>query len=93
MILHADEATLTVLNESGRKARQKSCVRVCRTSGDSRKPVVLYDCQPSQAGKCAGNFPDGFTGYLHTDGYEVVSLQAAAGNHHSGIPGANAHVR
>lgn len=70
-ILHADETTLTVLNEPGRKARQKSYVWVYRTSGDSRKPIVLYDYQPSRAGECASGFLDGFSGYLHTDGYEA----------------------
>ena len=70
-ILHADETTLMVLQEPGRKARQKSYVWVYRTSGSSEKPVVLYDYQPSRAGECAGNFLKGFSGYLHTDGYEA----------------------
>ena len=70
-VLHADETTLMVLREPGRKARQKSYVWVYRTSGDSRKPVVLYDYQPSRAGECASNFLDGFSGILHTDGYEA----------------------
>ena len=39
--LHADETTLMVLKEPGRKARQRSYVWVYRTSGDSRHPVVL----------------------------------------------------
>ena len=60
-----------VLQEPGRKARQKSYVWVYRTSGSSEKPVVLYDYQPSRAGECAGNFLRGFSGYLHTDGYEA----------------------
>lgn len=70
-ILHADETTLTVLREPGRKARQKSYVWVYRTSGDSQKPVVLYDYQPSRAGECASRFLEGFSGMLHTDGYEA----------------------
>ncbi|WP_243111227.1 IS66 family transposase [Acutalibacter sp. 1XD8-33] len=40
-ILHADEITLTVLWEDGRKATQKSYVWVYRTSGDSERPAVL----------------------------------------------------
>ena len=70
-ILHADETTLMVLKEPGRKARQRSYVWVYRTSGDTRHPVVLYDYQPSRAGECAGRFLEGFTGLLHTDGYEA----------------------
>ncbi len=68
-ILHADETTLMVLREPGRKAQQKSWVWVYRTSGDAKRPVVLYDYQPSRAGECASRFLEGFTGLLHTDGY------------------------
>lgn len=70
-ILHADETTLTVLREDGRQARQKSYVWVYRTSGDATRPVVLYDYRPSRSGVCASNFLQGFTGLLHTDGYEA----------------------
>jgi len=70
-ILHADETTLQVLHEDGRKATQKSYVWVYSTSGDTRRPVVLYDYQPSRVGECASNFLDGFTGKLHTDGYDA----------------------
>ena len=70
-ILHADETTLMVLKELGRKARQKSYVWVYQTSGDSPRPVVLYDFQPTRAGECASNFLSGFSGMLHTDGYEA----------------------
>lgn len=70
-ILHADGTTLMVLKEPGRKARQKSYVWVYRTSGDSPRPVVLYDYQPTRAGECASNFLSGFSGMLHTDGYEA----------------------
>jgi len=61
-ILHADETTLMVLREPGRKAQQKSYVWVYRTSGGAKHPVVLYDYQPSRAGECASRFLEGFTG-------------------------------
>ena len=67
-ILHADETTLMVLREPGRKAQQKSYVWVYRTSGDASRPVVLYDYQPSRAGECASRFLEGFSGFVHTDG-------------------------
>ena len=66
-ILHADETTLKVLREDKRKCY----VWVYRTSGDATRPVVLYDYQPSRAGTCASSFLQGFSGLLHTDGYEV----------------------
>ena len=70
-ILHADETTLMVLREPGRQARQRSYVWLYRTSGNALRPVVLYDYQPSRAGVCASRFLEGFSGYLHTDGYEA----------------------
>jgi len=70
-ILHADETTLQVLHEDGRKATQKSYVWLYGTSGDTKHPVVLYDYQPSRAGECASDFLDGFAGKLHTDGYDA----------------------
>jgi len=60
-----------VLREPRRKAQQKSYVWGYRTSGDARRPVVLYDYQPSRAGECASNFLSGFSGFLHTGGYEA----------------------
>ena len=70
-ILHADETTLMVLREPERQARQRSYVWLYRTSGNALRPVVLYDYQPSRAGVCASRFLEGFSGYLHTDGYEA----------------------
>lgn len=70
-ILHADETTMSVLREDGRQARQKSYIWVYGTSGDTAHPVILYDYQPSRAGVCASNFLKGFSGLLHTDGYEA----------------------
>ncbi|ANU55659.1 transposase [Acutalibacter muris] len=46
-MLHANETTLTVLMEDGRKATQKNYVWVYRISGDSKSSVVLYDYQLS----------------------------------------------
>ena len=60
-----------VLREPERQARQRSYVWLYRTSGNALRPVVLYDYQPSRAGVCASRFLEGFSGYLHTDGYEA----------------------
>ena len=66
-ILHADETTLKVLRED----KKKCYVWVYRTSGDAKHPIILYDYQPSRAGLCASIFLNGFSGLLHTDGYEA----------------------
>jgi hypothetical protein len=41
------------------------------TSGDAKRQVVMYDYRPSRSGNCASNFLNGFSGKLHTDGYEA----------------------
>lgn len=40
-----------------------------RTSGDTNKPIVLYEYQPGRGAKHPKEFLSGYKGYLHTDGY------------------------
>ena len=68
-----------MLREPGRRAQQKSYVWVYHTSGDAQHPVVLYDYQPSRAGECASRFLEGFSGFLHTDGYEAYHCKLPSG--------------
>jgi transposase len=67
--LHADESTVQVLHENGRKAQTKSYMWLYRTIESAKHPAVLFDYKPSRAGECAAHFLEGFKGYLHTDGY------------------------
>jgi transposase len=67
-ILHADETTLQVLRESGRKAESQSYMWVYRT-GRYSSPIVLYDYQQTRAGTHPREFLSGYKGYLHVDGY------------------------
>ena len=69
-VLHADETTLQVLHEKDKSAKSKSYMWLYRTSGDAAKPIVLYDYQPSQKAENAEAFLNGFTGWLHADGYQ-----------------------
>ena len=68
-VIHADETTLEVLKEPGRKAEQKSYMWLYRTSGCAKHPVVLYEYKPSRSHECPKEFLKGFSGYCHTDGY------------------------
>lgn len=68
-VLHADETTLQVLAEEGRKATANSYMWLYRTSGDTDHPIVLYEYQPGRSKQYPQEFLDGFKGYLHTDGY------------------------
>lgn len=69
-VLHADETTLQVLHEEGKKAQTKSYMWLYRTSGNTETPIVLYEYQPSRKGAHAEEFLKGFAGYLHADGYQ-----------------------
>ena len=68
-VLHADETTLQVLHEPGKKPTTKSYIWLYRTSGDGKPPVALYEYQPGRGAKHPQEFLEGFRGYLHTDGY------------------------
>ena len=68
-VLHADETTLQVLHEPGKKPQSESYMWLYRTGGDTDKPIVLYEYQPGRGAKHPKEFLDGFHGYLHTDGY------------------------
>lgn len=68
-VLHADESTLQVLHEEGKKPQSKSYMWLYRTSGDAKHPIVLYEYQPDRKAERPKDFLKGFHGYLHADGY------------------------
>lgn len=73
-ILHADETTLQVLNEPGRKAQSKSYMW-CYLSGKySTKPIVLYEYCPGRGNRYPAEFLKGYKGYLQTDGYSGYDI-------------------
>ena len=88
-VLHADETTLQVLHEPGKKPQSDSYMWLYRTSGDTDKPIVLYEYQPGRGAKHPKEFLARYKGYLHTDGY--------AGYHDLGeditVVGCWAHLR
>ena len=88
-VLHADETTLQVLHEPGKKPQSDSYMWLYRTSGDTDKSIVLYEYQPGRGAKHPKEFLSGYNGYLHTDGY--------AGYHDLGeditVVGCWAHMR
>jgi len=69
-VAHADETTVQVLHEEGKKAQSNSYMWLYRTSGDAKHHIVLYEYQPSREGKHPKEFLKGFNGFLHSDGYE-----------------------
>ena len=69
-VLHGDETTLQVLKESGKAATSKSYMWLYRTSGCTEETIVLYEYQPSRKAAHAEEFLNGFSGWLHADGYQ-----------------------
>ena len=78
--LHADETTLQVLREPGRKAQTHSYMWLYRsgrdgpsdaTQGGARAtgPIALYEYQRTRAAEHPRAFLKGFVGFLHVDGY------------------------
>ena len=68
-VLHADETTLQVLHEPGKKPQSDSYMWLYRTGGNTDNPIVLYEYQPSRGAKHPKEFLNSYKGYLHTDGY------------------------
>ncbi len=69
-VLHADETTLQVLKEPEKAAQSKSYMWLYRTSGEAKQQIVLYEYQPDRKRVHPEEFLKGFSGYLHTDGYD-----------------------
>lgn len=67
-ILHADETTLQVLQEPGKAASTHSYMWLYRTGGTD-VPIVLYEYQSTRGGEHPRDYLQGFSGYLHVDGY------------------------
>jgi transposase len=87
-VLHADETTLQVLHEPGKKARSEPYMWLYRTSGCAGRKIALYNYQPTRSSAHPKRFLQSWTGYLHADGY--------SGYHAIGgitVVGCWAHVR
>lgn len=68
-IIHADETTLEVLTEPEREPQAKSYMWVYTTGKHEDKSVILYDYRQGRSGKYAKEFLNGFSGYIHCDGW------------------------
>ena len=68
-ILHADETTVQVIREDGKKASKKSYMWMYHTGRETARQVALFDYQPTREGKHPLAFLAGFKGFLHVDAY------------------------
>jgi len=71
-IVLADETTVQVLQEEGKKAESKSYMWLYRT-GRYGPGIVLYEYQPSRAREHPREFLKDFKGYLVSDGYQAYT--------------------
>lgn len=67
-LIHADETTMQVLDEVGKKPTSKSYMWLYAT-GTYSPQIFLYEYQPSRSSKHPKKFLKGFKGFLQTDGY------------------------
>jgi len=70
-VLNADETTVQVLHEPGRKAQTKSYEWLYRTGSCATHQIVIYEYQETRNQEHPKAFLKGFSGYLHTDGYQA----------------------
>jgi len=68
-VLHADESPLQVLHEPVRSPHTLSYMWLYRTSGDTDKPIVIFEYKQTRAGENAKAFLKNFSGFLHADGH------------------------
>jgi len=87
-VLHADETTMQVLKEPGKKAATKSYMWLYRSSGDTTHPLILYEWKKSRSAQCAQEFLGDFSRYMHADGHEAYHKLTGPT-----IVGCMAHVR
>lgn len=66
----ADETRVQVLKEEGRRAQTQSFMWLFRSGEDGLAEIILYGYSPTRSGSHAKEFPEGYSGYLETDGYQ-----------------------
>ena len=69
-VIHADETTVQVLKEEGKKASTKSRMWVYTNPFSAEKTCALFEYHPGRGGKYAKDFLGDYSGYLVCDGFD-----------------------
>jgi transposase len=77
-VIQADETRIQVRNGTGKKATAESYMWAFTRDGPSGEKIVLYELGPSRSHTVPLRVLDGYSGYLHTDGYEAYETLAKA---------------
>ena len=75
-IAHSDDTTIQVLHEEGRKPTSVSRMWVYTNGKKDDHSIVIFDYQPTRAGRHPAEFLKGFNGYLICDGYDAYNAVA-----------------
>lgn len=75
-IAHSDDTTIQVLHEEGRSPTSVSRMWVYTNSKKDDHSIVIFDYQPTRAGRHPSEFLKGFSGYLICDGYDAYNAVA-----------------
>jgi len=67
--IHADETTVQVLKEPGKKAESKSYIWTLSTIQTHLQPAVFYQYSTNRNKNSAAHILKNFSGFLHIDGY------------------------
>lgn len=75
-VIQADETRIQVHKGTGKKATAESYMWAFTGDGPNGAKIVLYELGPSRSHTVPLRVLDGFTGFLHTDGYEAYETLA-----------------
>lgn len=70
-VIHVDEVPCQVLKEPGKDAASKSYMWIYLSGTDGLPGIVLYDYRPGRSGDYPIDFLNGYSGYIHCDGYSA----------------------
>jgi transposase len=76
-VIQADETRIQVRNGTGKKATAESYMWAFTRDGPNGQKIILYELGPSRSHTVPLRVLEGFTGFLHTDGYEAYETLAA----------------
>ncbi len=77
-IIHADETTVQVLHEEGRKPTTGSRMWVYCNGKINDRSIIIFEYQPTRGGEHPAKFLKDFIGYLICDGYNAYNAVISA---------------
>lgn len=77
-IIHADETSVQVLHEEGRKPTSVSRMWVYCNGKINDRSIIIFEYQPTRKGEHAAEFLRNFIGYLICDGYDAYNAVEGA---------------